>query len=185
MKVQLLSDRLILRPINEMDIHHLYALLSEEFVAKYSPLGIPENEEVVRSMIDDVIDNADTYFIFDFWWAITCRESHIFLGEIGMNLSPTNPRNAEIHYALFPDFWQRGISLEAIETVINFGFVDKNLHRIVANVATGNIASIKLLERVGMTRRGKLRRLMPLRGEWWDSYEYMIQEEVYFGDNKI
>ena len=64
--------------------------------------------------------------------------------------------------------------------ILNFSFVDLNLHRITAGVATENEASIRLLERIGMTKEGKHRKILPIRGEWWDNYHYAILEEEYF-----
>jgi len=51
------------------------------------------------------------------------------------------------------------------------------LHRIEAGVATQNLNSIKLLEKVGMTREGMYRKILPIRGEWVDNYSYAILEE--------
>jgi len=44
-------------------------------------------------------------------------------------------------------------------------------------VATQNLNSIKLLEKVGMTREGMHRKILPIRGGWIDNYSYAILEE--------
>ena len=59
--------------------------------------------------------------------------------------------------------------------------MDLSLHRITAGVATENSNSIKLLERIGMLREGRHRKILPIRGEWWDNYQYAILEEDFFG----
>jgi RimJ/RimL family protein N-acetyltransferase len=50
-----------------------------------------------------------------------------------------------------------------VNRVLDFGFNDLNLHRIKAGCAVENIASIKVLEKVGMIREGRGRQLLPLK----------------------
>jgi RimJ/RimL family protein N-acetyltransferase len=56
----------------------------------------------------------------------------------------------------------KGHGTEAVNRVLDFGFNDLNLHRI-AGCAVENIASIKVLEKVGMIREGRGRQLLPLK----------------------
>tara|TARA_B110000037_G_scaffold31375_1_gene37705 strand:+ start:38 stop:364 length:327 start_codon:yes stop_codon:yes gene_type:complete len=83
----------------------------------------------------------------------------------------------EIYYSLIPEFWNKGFATEAVQAILKYGFVTLNLHRIEAGVATQNLNSIKLLEKVGMTREGMHRKILPIRGEWVDNYSYAILEE--------
>jgi RimJ/RimL family protein N-acetyltransferase len=53
------------------------------------------------------------------------------------------------------DHWGKGHGTEAVNRVLDFGFNDLNLHRIKAGCAVENIASIKVLEKVGMIREGE------------------------------
>ncbi len=62
---------------------------------------------------------------------------------------------------------------------MNFGFNDLKLHRIEAGCAVENIASSKVLEKVGMTKEGIKRKILPIRGEWKDNYFYAILEEDF------
>ena len=62
---------------------------------------------------------------------------------------------AEIGYALLPGFQGKGIMQEAIEKVIEYGFISMKLKSIVADLKPANIKSIKLLERNGFIYTGK------------------------------
>jgi len=53
------------------------------------------------------------------------------------------------------------------------------LHRIEAGCSVDNIASSKVLEKVGMTREGMKRKKLPIRGEWKDNYFYAILEDDF------
>ncbi len=54
--------------------------------------------------------------------------------------------------------------------------VKNRLHKVEAGVAIGNIKSIRVLEKTGMTREGLRRKILPIRGEWVDNYHYAIVE---------
>ena len=72
------------------------------------------------------------------------------------------------------------MAYEALNKLLDFGFNDMRLHRIEAGCAVENIASSKVLEKVGMTKEGMKRKKLPIRGEWKDNYFYAILEEDFF-----
>lgn len=63
--------------------------------------------------------------------------------------------------------------------VLDFGFGVLKLHRIEAGCAVDNIASIKVLEKAGMTKEGMKRKKLPIRGKWKDNYFFAILEEDF------
>ena len=60
--------------------------------------------------------------------------------------------------------------------MLNFGFNTLKLHRIEAGCAAENISSIKVLEKSGMLREGRLRQILPLKTGWSDNFQYSILE---------
>ena len=174
------AARLKLKLVTLEDLDAIYKMQSNELVARYNTIGIPDDKEFTKTLIDNALGD-DTFGKTNFWWTLALKESNQFIGEAGLNLSKFKYKSGEIFYALHPDFWGNGYATEAIEAILNYAFVDLSLHRISAGVATENVGSIKLLERVGMQREGKLRKILPIRGEWWDNYQYAILEEDFFG----
>lgn len=63
-------------------------------------------------------------------------------------------RRAELGYWLAASAWGRGFATEAAAAVIDFGFRELGLARIYAEVVTGNVGSIRVLEKLGMRREG-------------------------------
>ena len=178
--ITLQSPRLTLRPIVKTDLAELFKLQSYPKVAQYNTIGIPENEGITKTYLETAIDNIDNYFKTNFWWAIINKETSEFIGEAGLTLSIMKYQSGEIFYGLSPQFWRKGYAIEAVRAILNYGFVDLNLHRITAGVATKNIRSIHLLEKIGMKREGKHQKILPIRGEWWDNYLYALLEEDFF-----
>ncbi len=175
--MELESERLKLQEVRWDDLADIHRLHSNPEVDEYNTLGIPKNmeetREVVRPMIDDQkSEKRKTYF-----WKITTRETEEFIGIAGMNLSLNRFKLGEIYYKLLPSYWGNGYATEVSKTLIRFGFDNLKLHKIEAGVATGNIASMRVLEKSGMTREGLRRKILPIRGEWKDNYHYAIVED--------
>ncbi len=175
------SARLKLKLVTLADLSAIYKNQCNKEVAKYNTIGIPPNEEFTKTLIVNAISDMTTFGKTNFWWTISLKESDEFIGEAGLNLSQVKYKSGEIFYSLHPNFWKSGFATEAVETILHYAFVDLNLHRITAGVATENSNSIKLLERVGMQKEGRHRKILPIRGEWWDNYQYAILEEDFFG----
>jgi RimJ/RimL family protein N-acetyltransferase len=81
-------------------------------------------------------------------------ETNQFIGLIALNLGKLNFKIAEVWYKIHPAYWRQGYTTEALTKLLKFGFFNLGLHRIEAGSAIKNIASIKVLEKVGMTREG-------------------------------
>lgn len=170
--MKLETDRLLLLPLTEGDFLNIHEMNAFNQVAQYNTIGIPKDISVTTALLEEVLRNESALA-----WCIRTKESNAFVGEIGINLSSERYRKGEIHYNLHPDFWGNGFATEAVKAIINYGFSSLRLHRIEAGVATANTRSISLLERVGMTREGVCRKILPLVSGWSDNYMYAILEE--------
>ena len=104
----------------------------------------------------------------------------MFIGLIGINMGKTNYKHAEIWYKIHPAQWRKGYATEAVKVVLHFCFTMLNLHRITAGCATENTASVKVLEKSGFIREGHHKKVLPIRGQWVDNFEYAILEEDFF-----
>ncbi len=65
------------------------------------------------------------------------------------------------------------------EALLAFGFGDIALHRIFSRCDPENVASARVLEKIGMQQEGRLRQHERVRGKWRDSYVYAILEEEW------
>lgn len=87
--------------------------------------------------------------------AITSEEEGL-MGAMGLVLAMPH-RRAEIGYWIGVPYWGRGLATEAAMAVIDYGFRELELNRIVGQVYSMNPASSRVLEKVGMTHEGTLR----------------------------
>jgi ribosomal-protein-alanine N-acetyltransferase len=90
------------------------------------------------------------------WWAITQEAVGELIGTCGLYKIQTQHRKAELGYWLLPPYWGQGLMRATLETVTTYGFDTLNLHRIEAYVETKNVASGRLLQKLGFRQEGTL-----------------------------
>jgi [ribosomal protein S5]-alanine N-acetyltransferase len=91
----------------------------------------------------------------DLTWALTLRGDDRLIGMIGLR-----PRGfkSDIGYVLAAPYWGRGLMAEAGRAIVDLAFADPAVHRVWAVCDVDNRASARVLEKVGMTLEGVLRR---------------------------
>ncbi len=175
----LTSKRLNLRFIKKSDLPVIHKLQSIAEVDRYNTLGIPKNSVETVAVMTPLFKALEQARIIKYTFAINIITTEQFIGLIALNLGKPKYRSAEIWYKLFPDYWRKGYATEALKSILDFGFSDLKLHRIEAGCAVDNLASVKVLENVGMSYEGRKRKTLPLKSGWSDNFEYGILESDY------
>lgn len=175
MKIE--TSRLILITITEEDLEYIHKLHSIPEVDRYNTLGIPENLEETRKLVEPVIAAQGNTPRKDYTFKIRLKESEEDIGLAGITLSLDRFRLGEIYFKLAPAYWGSGYATEVSKVLIETGFEVLKLHKVEAGADTENAASIKVLEKSGMVREGLRRKILPIRGEWRDGYLYAITED--------
>jgi [ribosomal protein S5]-alanine N-acetyltransferase len=178
--MELSTERLVLREMSWDDVDIIHQLHTIKEVDEFNTIGIPRHTGDTMEVMLSVLEDQHMKFRQHYGWTIRIRDTDEFVGEAGMHLSADRFRRGEIHYSLLPNHWNRGFATEVVKCLILFGFADLELHRIQAGVATANHRSIHVLEKAGMRCEGILRKNLPIRGSWQDSYQYAILEDDPF-----
>lgn len=174
--MKLATPRLELRFIVLSDLDFIHKLHSIPEVDEYNTLGIPENLDTTKSIVEAFIVGNQAAELLNYSWTIEHSITGSFVGLFGLKLKAKKYRSGEVWFKLHPEFWLQGYATEALKTVINFGFETLELHRIEAGCAVHNLASIKVLEKCKMIQEGRGRKLLPLKSGWSDNYKYAILE---------
>ncbi|GAB3905634.1 GNAT family protein [Larkinella knui] len=177
--MELKTDRLVLKELTRSDLEKIHELHSQPEVDEFNTLGIPDNIETTESLLNGWLAVKKvvprTSFILGIYRLITGD----FIGLIALTLGKPNYSIAEVWYKTHPAYWRQGYTSEALNELIRYGFLHLQLHRIEAGCAVENRASIRVLEKAGMTREGRKRKILPLRGTWTDAYFYSILETEF------
>ncbi len=171
------SSRLQLKVITSDDIEDIHRLHSYPEVDEYNTIGIPENIEETRRLVEPFIQEQIKTPRKNYTFKILIKDSQEFIGLAGINLSLDKFRLGEIFFKLSPNYWNKGYATEVSKMLIKAGFEVLNLHKIEAGTDTDNIGSIRVLEKSGMKREGLRRKILPIRGDWRDGYLYAIVED--------
>lgn len=151
------TERLILRKIELSDAQDFYELVSDETVQKYLS-GITLNYTL--NIAVDYIGNkmADNYSKSDCYdWGIEDKETHKLIGRILVYKLDHFRRMANLIWYLNSDYRNNGFMCEAGKAVVKF-LQDLGFERIEAFADPENLASIKVMEKIGMSFEGTLRK---------------------------
>ena len=132
-----------------------------------------------RTYLEHARAGMDSGEIFP--WAIADGDSDRLIGALTLFSLHVEQRRAEIGYSLAPDFQGRGMAEEALRRALHFAFEQLGLRRLEADIDPRNIASCRLVERLGFVREGLLRKRWKVNGEECDTALYGVLADE-FGD---
>ena len=163
------TERLRLRAITPGDIPILRELRIDDDVQMY--IKRPrETMERTREVAGQMMSNVENNEAIS--WAITMRVSGAFVGTIGLWQIDKYHQKGEIGYMTFKQYWNKGIVSEALKEVIDYGFKVMKLHRIEAEIDPDNIASGRVLEKLGFAREAYYKEDYYYEGKFFDSARY-------------
>jgi RimJ/RimL family protein N-acetyltransferase len=96
------------------------------------------------------------------------------VGMCGLGDVRAHSGTAELAYMLAATAWGKGYATEAAGLLVRFGFTELGLYRIWATTAPDNLASQRVLQKVGMSLEGRLRGDKVVRGQRRDSLVYAV-----------
>lgn len=175
------TERLIIKPVVAQDLEAIHALHLIPEVDRYNTAGIPKNIEETQNSLAEWLAEHEREKVERYFFSVFLRNHQMFIGMMGLKLSPAKYRSGEIWYKFLPQYWNKGYGTEAAKRLIQFGFDELNLHRIEAGCAVENIGSVRILEKVGMTLEGRKRKALPLTTGWSDNFEYAILSTDFAG----
>lgn len=173
----LLTERLSLLLVKRSDLADIHELHSLPETDKYNTLGIPEDIEQTSRILTSWISKCKASVCPEYTFSIREKLTGSFIGLIALKCGNPKFRIGEAWYKLHVHHWRKGFATEALSRVLAFGFNELKLHRIEAGCAVDNTGSIKVLEKVGMLKEGRKRKVLPLKEGWSDNFEYAILED--------
>ena len=144
------TRRLVLRRLESSDLDSLSALYGDPEVRRYFPEGTLTREETRAELewfLDGHPEDPDLGL-----WATIHKETDRFIGRCGLLPWTIDERpEVEVAYLLARDYWGQGLGTEAARAILDYGFEQLDLSRLICLIDSDNLASIKVAERIGMT----------------------------------
>jgi ribosomal-protein-alanine N-acetyltransferase len=111
-------------------------------------------------------------------WGIAHKPSNYLIGSCGFTWNKES-NAAEVGYELASQFWRRGIMSEALRAILNYGFEVKGMQFVTAEIMPDNIASRRLLEKLGFKSQGILRERGFCKGKHHDLEEFRLMRDQF------
>jgi RimJ/RimL family protein N-acetyltransferase len=143
--VSIETARLRLRMFRLQDLDNVAAMFSDPEVMRYVADGQPAGREEAEKALISII--AHWYQHGFGRWAVEDRVTRHLVGLGGLRALFGVP---EVVYHLARDYWGKGFATELARASLRFGFEEHRFERIVAVAKPENIASIHVMEKLGM-----------------------------------
>lgn len=155
------TDRLELRSLYATDAEEFYKLNSDPAVMRYtgeSPMARLEEAEKA------IAEYPDFESIGYGRWGCVIKGLESIIGFCGLKYL-AEIDEVDLGYRFLPRHWGKGFATESCNASIQFGFEVLGLEHIIAMVLPENLASIRVLEKVGMQLEGQVEYegLVPLK----------------------
>ena len=148
------TPRLALIPCTPQDCADFVALEQDPDVMRYLNDGVPVDRTTADPNADFLMPDGTEAHV---WTAR--RHDGNFVGWFC--LWPDSEGSAELGYRLKRTEWGQGLACEGAKALVDWGFITAGYERITACTAVENLASRRVMEKVGMTH------LRTKRGEVW------------------
>ena len=150
MTVILETERLILRHLTMDDLDQLFALYQDPEIRRYFPEGVL-NYEDTKEELEWHMHGHPRHPELGLWATIH-KESGRFIGRCGLlPWTIEGQYEVEIAYLLDKSFWHQGLATEAAKGILQYGFEQLNLSRLICLIDPDNKASQRVAERIGMS----------------------------------
>ncbi len=173
------TQRLRIRPFRQEDWRAVYAYVSDPIVATYTPDG-PMTAEQTQVYIAKQISADKPHAYALFLKSTSDQVDELLIGH--MVFHPWfEQRTYEIGWTIHPAYQRQGHATEAAAALLHYGFAEMKLHRIIATCQPENVASYRVMEKIGMRREGHFQQCI-YRGDdqWWDEYFYAMLAQEWF-----
>jgi ribosomal-protein-alanine N-acetyltransferase len=141
------TPRLRLRQFTTDDTDDLYRIYSHPELFKYMSNEKPLLWKQTRAVIHSITENWQKYHFGV--WAVVYKKNQKLIGHCGLKFLG-NTTEIQVGYLLLKSYWGRGLATEAAEAALQYGFEVVKLENIVAVAKPENIASRRVMEKVGM-----------------------------------
>ena len=171
----LVTPRLICTPITPQDWPFFLALQQDQQVMRYVAEDRPQ--EAIREAFESRLPAWSPGS--EHWLCLVVRDSatQTPLGVTGYRHHEADC--AEVGFLFAPQAQGKGYGFESLQAVCDYAFSQGGIRRLTATVTAGNVASKRLLEKVGFVLEGELRESYWLAGEWHNDWLFGLLRKEY------
>lgn len=142
------TDRIILREFELNDLQAVFDFSSNTEVQKYTGDAVLNNLDQAKDIIVNVWFSDYKKYGYG-RYAVVYKPDDKVIGFAGLKYLP-ELRETDIGFRFLPEYWGKGIATEVSREIIKYGFEVLKLNRIIGIAMPENIASNKVLNKIGL-----------------------------------
>ena len=144
------TERLVLRHQVIEDLDALWALYCDPEITKYIP-DAPRTREEAREELEWHM-NGHPRFPELGLWATIYKETGTFIGRCGLlPWTIDGQEEVEVAYTIAREYWGQGLATEAAQAILQYGFEQLHLSRLICLIDSENVASQNVAKKIGMS----------------------------------
>lgn len=169
------TKRMLLRPVLPKDNDSVFELRSNPTLMRYIPRPICKSKQQANELISEMIDGNTSGAKIN--WSATLKGDDTCIGVMGFYRMYPEHYRAEIGYMLHQQFHGKGLMFEALLAMLQYGFVEMNLHTIEAVADPNNMVSQYLLVKTGFVKEAHFKENLYFEGRFLDSVHYTLHND--------
>ncbi|MBR8839583.1 MAG: GNAT family N-acetyltransferase [Stigonema ocellatum SAG 48.90 = DSM 106950] len=154
------TPRMWLRPLALTDLDDLADIYTDSEVMRYRSISQPASRKQTQESLESYLAHWGKYGFGR--WAIIHKTKGCLIGHCGLE-HVVSLNEVEVSYLLAREYWGQGLATESAIALVNYGFETLQLERLVAMAKPENLASCRVMEKIGMQYEKKIQ----LNGVEW------------------
>nr|WP_269669441.1 GNAT family N-acetyltransferase [Paenibacillus sp. GSMTC-2017] len=145
------TSRLVIKPYRASDLLEAFQLMQDKELFTYLPMDVMSLDDYtdVFNWLIGCYEISHTENWFKYSFVITDKETGSHIGWCGFGSLDFNHNVTEIFYLIGKHHWGCGYATEAIEGLMKYCFDELGLEKLSAVVKPDNIASKRIIEKLG------------------------------------
>ncbi len=173
------TERLLLRPFEEGDLQALYTMQSDEEVVRYLYHDVRSLDEVRISLGRKMHSVAIQGEGDGVTAAVILGDTGELVADMSLWLVSEGHEQGELGFVVHPAHQRKGYATEASRRMLEFAFTTMRLHRVIGRLEARNVASARVMEKLGMRREAHFIENEWVKGEWQSEFVYALLAEEW------
>jgi RimJ/RimL family protein N-acetyltransferase len=172
------TPRLVLCEYAESDFKGVHTYSKDPETVRFMTWG-PNKPEETKAFIRLAISQQTLEPRVNYHFVVRLRATGQIIGGCGIHIRRPEHRGAEVGYCFNRQFWGQGYATGTMKALLNFGFEELKLHRIIATCDPRNIGSARVMQKNGLRKEAHFIQELWQKNEWRDSLLYAILEHEW------
>lgn len=136
--------------------------LERQLSARILPQWRADHQQKILTNVLQALEADPAVCVWRFYLIMHAADRAV-IGDAGFKGPPDHDGTIEIAYGIVPAYRRQGYTFEAVQALVTWAFSHPEVARVTAQCDDDNVGSIRILEKLGMRRRGITGRIL-----WWE-----------------